>query len=68
MRYINLHFTYLLTYLLTGDCHERLCDTEMDSATIADKLNKMQLDKAAGDDNISPRLLRPLAGRSLLFR
>ena len=57
----------------TGSSSDRLCDIDVNCATIADKLSKLRSDKAPGDDNLSPRLIRALSNEiavpiSLIFR
>ena len=57
----------------TGTASERLCDINVDSSVIADRLQSLRSDKAAGDDNLSPRLLKVLSSEiaipvSLIFR
>jgi len=57
----------------TGTANERLCDINVDSSGIADRLQSLRSDKAAGDDNLSRRLLKVLSTEiaipvSLIFR
>jgi len=57
----------------TGSVSQRLCDITVDVSVIADKLCALRPDKSAGDDNLSPRLLRDLSTElstpvSLIFR
>jgi len=57
----------------TGSVNQRLCDINVDASVIAGKLHALRPDKSAGDDNLSPRLLRDLSTElatpvSLIFR
>jgi len=45
----------------SGNCSDRLGDIQVDAASIAVKLRNLRPDKAPGDDNISPRLIKPLS-------
>jgi len=45
----------------TGDTSQRLCDINVDATIIANKLHALRPDKAAGDDNLSPRLLKVIS-------
>jgi len=54
-------------------CTDRLEDIIINPETIAAKLEKMRSDKAAGDDNLSPRLLKAISAEiavpvSMIFR
>jgi len=59
--------------VFTGSSSDRLCDIDVDSSSISDKLSNLRPDKAPGDDNLSPRLIRALSSVlavpiSMIFR
>jgi len=56
-----------------GDSMDRLVDIAIDREIIAAKLQNLKPDKAAGDDNLSPRLLRTISSEiaepiAIIFR
>ena len=68
---LSIPFRHLIC--ASGSVGQRLCVITVDASVIADKLYALRPDKSAGDDNLSPRLLRDLSTEllipvSLIFR
>ena len=51
----------------TDDSADRLTDVTIDTATIADRIRNLKPDKAAGDDNLSPRLLKCISSEIIII-